>query len=188
MKFVENEEFQIFAVANDLLVEIVLPRQQQFEHHEVRKQDVRRVVGDPLPQLLTFLAGVTLIGNAMFDRDILEVPIQFADLAVRQRVHWIDHDGPGAGATIGGPSPQHGVDDRDEEAHRLAGTSSGGDDKALLVVRDMDGLDLVGAQLPIAKDHIAAWMQDPFANQVGDAPVAPVVRIDLDDRLRPISS
>ncbi len=49
---------QTVRVLYDLGVETVLPRQEQFSHHEVGQQNVRRVVCDPLPLLLAFLAGV----------------------------------------------------------------------------------------------------------------------------------
>ena len=93
VKLVEDQEFEVFAIADRPLVEFVLPGQQQFEHHEVGQQDVRRVVGDAPALLLVFLAGVALVGDAVRLRDILEIAVEFADLAVGQRVHRIDDDG-----------------------------------------------------------------------------------------------
>ena len=58
VQFVENDEIQSVRILYNLGIELVLPRQQQFGHHEVGQQNVRRVVCDSLPILLAFLAGV----------------------------------------------------------------------------------------------------------------------------------
>ena len=52
-------------------------------------------------------------------------------LAVGERVHRIDDDGAGALRLAGGAGAHRGVNDRDEEAERLAGTGPGRDDEAL---------------------------------------------------------
>jgi hypothetical protein len=58
VELVEHEEAQARAVADDLAVDLVLPRHEQLEHHEVGEQDVWRVVGDALAQLVALLPGV----------------------------------------------------------------------------------------------------------------------------------
>ena len=55
VQLVEDEEAKARAVADDLTVELLLPRHEELEHHEVGEQDVRRLVRDPPP-----LAGVFL--------------------------------------------------------------------------------------------------------------------------------
>ena len=119
MKLVEDQEIEVFAIGDDALVEFVLPRQQQFEHHEVGEQDVRRVVGDAPALVLVFLSGVARVGDAVLRDDVLEVLVEFAELAVGQRVHRVDDDGAGAPPRVRRARPQHGVDDRQEEADRL---------------------------------------------------------------------
>ena len=92
VKLVEDQEIEVFAIGDDALVEFVLPGQQQFEHHEVGEQDVRWVVGDAPALVLVFLSGVARVGDAVLRDDVLEVRVEFADLAVGQRVHRVDDD------------------------------------------------------------------------------------------------
>ena len=49
VQLVEDEEAQILAVADDPAVDLLLPRHEELEHHEVGEEDVRGVVRDPLP-------------------------------------------------------------------------------------------------------------------------------------------
>jgi hypothetical protein len=58
MQLIENNEVQTVGVLNDFRVEGVLPRQEQFSHHEVGKQNVWRIVSDLLTFFSTFLTGV----------------------------------------------------------------------------------------------------------------------------------
>ena len=65
VQFVEHDEPQASAVLDDLSVEIVLPRHEQFEHHEVCQQDVRWIVLDALAFFSTFLTGVSCKGRGV---------------------------------------------------------------------------------------------------------------------------
>ena len=47
VQFVEHQESETRTVANDLAINVLLTGHQELEHHEVRQQDVRRIVGDP---------------------------------------------------------------------------------------------------------------------------------------------
>ena len=45
-------------IGDDRAVELVLPRHQQFEHHEIGEQNVGLRLADALAFFLAFLAGV----------------------------------------------------------------------------------------------------------------------------------
>ena len=66
-----------------------------------------------------------------------------SQLAVCQRIHRVDHDRAGARWLAGGAGADRCVDDRDEEAKRLARASSGRDDEALARGRLCDRLRLM---------------------------------------------
>src|SRR5690606_27161305 len=68
---------------------------------------------------------------------------QLLALAVRQRVHRINDDGPGSRRRIMLLGAQDGIDDGEEKAERLAGAGTGGDDEALALPRKGNGLFLV---------------------------------------------
>ena len=126
-------------------------RQDEFKHHEVGEQNVRRV----FPNLA--LLGVGLLAGVAPERDRGTFPqklLQLQFLRVGEGIHRVDDDGANASAR---PLAQHAVDDRDEVAERLAGTGAGGDDVTVTGGGDLDRLLLMAVQ--------AQWR----ARGVGDA-------------------
>jgi hypothetical protein len=64
VELIENDEVEPLGIADDRLVEVVLPGHQQLEHHEVGQDDVGLGVADPLPLLVTLLTRVAGEGRA----------------------------------------------------------------------------------------------------------------------------
>jgi hypothetical protein len=58
VKLVEHDEFKAIRVGDHGTVEWILPRHQQFEHHEIREQDVRLRVTNALALIIAFLARI----------------------------------------------------------------------------------------------------------------------------------
>ena len=46
MQFIKHDEFETGGIADDPRVQLVLPGEQEFGHHEVGEQDVRRIFSD----------------------------------------------------------------------------------------------------------------------------------------------
>lgn len=63
VQLVQNDEVQIICISDDCLVQRVLPRHQQLEHHEVRQQDVRLRFADPPTLGFALLPGVAREGR-----------------------------------------------------------------------------------------------------------------------------
>ena len=59
MQLVKHQELQSLGVADDFLIEWILPGQDVLEHHIVGEQDVGRIILDLLPFFITFLARIT---------------------------------------------------------------------------------------------------------------------------------
>ena len=147
MQLVEHHEAQTGAVLDDLLVKLRLPGHQQLEHHEIRQQDVRRIVLDLLALLRALLAGVPGKGHSRGAiRVAQELPELFL-LAVGERVHGIDDDRACAGPFASALRLDDGVDDRNEVAERLSGPGTGRHHEALAGKRKADRLDLVSPEL-----------------------------------------
>ena len=68
VKLVEHEKVEPVRVVHDSTIKRVLPRHQQFEHHEIREQDVRLGLADTLPFVRALLAGITRIGRTQLVR------------------------------------------------------------------------------------------------------------------------
>ena len=131
VQFIEHQELQSLGVGNHLLVNGVLPRQQQLQHHEVGEQDVRRVGLHRLPLFSAFLTRKA----AESDRTSAWVGTQelfeLLQLAVGQGVHWIDHDGASARRLVCLSCLDAVVNDGDEVRQRLPRARAGGEHIAL---------------------------------------------------------
>ena len=191
MQLVQHEEAQPRTVADDAAIDILLPRHEEFQHHEVGEQDVRRVVRNALPLVHVLLAGVAGEGDRSISGHLTDELGEFVHLRVRERVHRVDDDG--VRSSLGGCAArlQDVVDDGDEEAERLPGSRAGRHHEALTLGGQRDRLLLVlveGQGLAVrAEDVRAAWVQDIVRDQGADVRRAPVARIDLDERLRPVA-
>src|SRR5690606_6474432 len=125
--------------------------------------------------VITFLTGVAREG----DRSILaEIADEFLALAVGQGVHRVDDDGPGTRRRVLLLGTQHGIDDRQEKAERLARAGAGSNYKAFALPAEGDGLLLVtievDREVPGGKR-----MQLPVGGQLLRAPPRCVPGIDL---------
>ena len=145
MQFIKDEELKPFAILDDKSVLLFLPGHQEFEHHKVSQQNIGRILGDSGTLCVAFLASVAAIADLMLSRDVFEELVEFAKLTVGQRVHRIDDDRLGPGTTWLSSFLEDRVDDRKEEADRLARTCACCDDKASLFSSEMDRLNLVGS-------------------------------------------
>lgn len=74
---------------------------------------------------------------------LLDELVDLLALAVCKRVHRVDHDGAGARRFATCTGTNRGIDDRDEETHRLARPGTGRDDEALSARRLGNRLGLV---------------------------------------------
>ena len=66
MELVEDDEPQPARIIDHASVDIILPRQQEFGHHEVRQQDIGRVRRDFETLLLSLLARVASHDGSQF--------------------------------------------------------------------------------------------------------------------------
>ena len=114
MKFVKDQEAQAFGVGDDLLINGVLPCQQQLQHHEVGQQDIRRVGLHGLALFGAFLPRETAEGYGPGSGVGTQKLLEFFQLAVGERVHGVDHDGAGAWLRIKCLGFQAGIHHRDE--------------------------------------------------------------------------
>ena len=141
-------KFRPVAFSMTLVSRLILPRQEQFGHHEVGQQNVRRVICDPPPLLLAFLTGVAphnrlkLTGQAGLGDELLDL----VDLAVGQCVHRIDDDRARSARPPGFPRANDRIDYRHEKAKRLARTGSGCNHIALARPSLCDGLRLMAIE------------------------------------------
>jgi len=145
MQFVEHDELEPAGVVDDLGVQGVLPRKQQLGHHEVRKQDIRRIVSDPLPLFLALLTRVAPYHRLQLFRQpgLGNKLLDFLDLAVCQCVHWVDDDCARLARSTGFSGAHDGVDHRDEETKRFPGARSRRHHIALTGACFGDGLSLM---------------------------------------------
>ena len=195
MQFIQHDKLQTAAVFNDLPVQAVLPRHEQFEHHEIREQDVGRVVPDTFPFLVGFLPGIPRErwGMRVF---CAEIAPQLFCLAVRQRVHRINDDRAGSQGLARFPRLDRGINNRDEETQRLPRTSSGRDDVTLLTQGIANGLLLVLAKLESSTlgaagggkspKHVGTFrFQITGTDEILERSAVCVVRVELDQRIGP---
>ena len=92
-QLVQDQEAKARAVADDPAVELVLPRHQEFQHHEVGQENVRGLVRNPLPLVPVLLARVARERDPAFSGHLVDELAQFLHLRVRQRVHRVHDDG-----------------------------------------------------------------------------------------------
>ena len=191
VELVQDEEPKASAVADDPAVDLLLPRHEELEHHEVGEEDVRRLVGNPLPLVLVLLSGVAGERDRPVSRHLADELVELLHLGVGERVHRVDHDGAGARFRVRPPCDQHVTDDGDEEAERLPGPRAGRHHEALARCGERDGLllVLVERQRPTlrAEDVGTAGIEHAVRSQGGDVRSALVARVDLDERLGPIA-
>lgn len=120
VQLVKDEELKPLAVLHHLTI-LRVAREDEVEHHVVRQKDVRRVLADSLAIFLALLTRVAA------DRDrlgpfgiVAEKLTHLLALAVCKRIHRIDDDGTSSGRRVRLLLLDDAVDDRDEEAERLA--------------------------------------------------------------------
>ena len=191
VQLVQDEEAKPRAVADDPAVDLLLPRHQEFEHHEVGKKDVRGLVRNLLPLAPVLLPRVAGERDRPVSRHLVDELGELVHLRVRERVHRVDDDGVRAPLRARAPSLQHVADDGDEEAERLSGSRAGRHHEALALCGEGDGLLLVlveGQRLTVrAEDVGAAKVEDAVRDQGADIRRALVARVDLDERLGPVA-
>ena len=193
VKLVEHEEIEANRVLDHLLVELVLPGHEQLEHHEVRKDDVGLLLSNSLALVLAFLSGVTRNGGLelFWDAGVFDKLLNFAKLRVRKRVHRIDDDSPRLGRFAITFGAHNRINDRDEEAQRLARSRTGRDDKALFGPR-LNNCTLLMAMerdrfalLAKGKDLFERRIENAFFDQLVDRSALLETRIDRDQWVRP---
>ena len=115
--------------------------------------------------------------------------LQLLHLAVGERIHRIDDDGARARRFSGGARPNRCIDDRHEEAERLARAGSGRHREALPLGGLGDGLRLVAVKsdrLPVDTEYARrVRMQRSVGRQIRDRCAALEIRIDADERFGP---
>lgn len=193
VKLVENKEREPLAMRDHPPIHLLVAGQDQLEHHEVRQEDVRRVLRDGDAFMGLLLPGVTrdTDGAATLPEAVEELA-HLLKLAVGQGVHRVNDDGARPGPGVDVLLPQDSIEDRDEEGQGLAGTGAGGDDIALAVPRLHEGFLLVLEELQrrpvaVAKDVRATGVKQALGNQLLHRLCPLVVRVDLDQRLRPVT-
>ena len=197
VQLIEHDEPQAAAILDDLPVQIVLPRHEQFEHHEVGKQNVRRVVPDALAFVGAFLSGVSREGRRI-RAPCAEIAPQLFCLAVGKGIHRIDDDGAGARGTARFPGLDRGVDDRNEETQRLPRAGSSRHGVTLIVQGIADCLLLVLAEpqrsIPAAPGgrevpkYLGAFgFQIAGVDEILYRAAVGIVRVELNQRLGPES-
>jgi len=89
------------------------PGQNEFQHHIVGQQNVRRLGDDPVPRLVIFLAGVALEADRPLQirKSLVKELVQLIELAVGQSVHGIHNNGPDPLSWSIMENPVHNGDD-----------------------------------------------------------------------------
>src|SRR5205085_6669190 len=158
MQLVENDEFEALSILDHALIERVLPCHQELEHHKICEEDIGLGLPDALTFVLTFLPGVPCEGRSQvfWQTRLVEELVELFPLAVGERVHRVDHDGPRAPLFAGGTRADRRVDDRYEEAEGLSRTGAGRDREALPRGGFRDRLHL----MPVKRDRSSADSED----------------------------
>ncbi len=170
----------------------------QLRHHEVREQDVGRIVGNLLSVCSALLAGVTrhcewrlAIWVAM------QKLVELLKLRVGKYVHRINDDPPGALLRINRFGFDDAVDDGDEKRQRFAAARASDDDETLLVLCFGQRLRLVDVKVQVCRlsfglscleDVRAIWMKHPVFCKLLNGATALVVGVDLDQWLWPVAT
>ena len=195
VQLVEHEEPEPPGGSHQLAV--LAAREQQLQHHVVREQDVGRIPPDRLSGLSSFLPGIAGKPNgapAFRVAPVDELPELLA-LAVGERVHRVDDDGPDAAA---GPAPEHVVHDGHDVGEALPGAGAGGqhvgsalpclqDCLALMLVQEKLLAAVVGVGLADPEDAGTFLVEYPELDQVVDGAAGRERRVELEERLRPES-
>ena len=189
MELIQHQELQTTTMFDHAPVDFLITRKDELQHHEVGQQDVWRVCCNKRTLGLTFLAGVASDRERLLIRGIADQElVELFQLAVGERVHRIDHDGPGPRAAVLRPPLDDPVDHGNEEGQGLAGASTRGDNVALPLDRLGQRLQLVSVQvqrlrrgfLVDLEDIAACLVQHPIESQLLHGTLALVVRIYLD--------
>ena len=196
VEFVQHQKIQPLAVLYDRTVAFgVVSGQDQLQHHKVGQQDIRGAVGNPEPLLIVLLAGIALKGKSLGHH--AQVFFELLHLTVRKGVHRINDDSAGFAPDSSGPVFQNSIDNGDEKRQRFPGPRSGGDNEAPSFTGGVNRLDLMlikhqrtaaPALIIAAKDPSAVRMQRAPGDHPLDGLRVFVVRIELQHRLRPITS
>ena len=143
VELVQDEEAKARAVSDDPPVEFFLPRNEELKHHEIGKEDVRRIVCHPPPLVSVFLPRVAGERDRPVSSLLTDELAQLLHLGVRKRVHRVDDNRLRAPLRVRPPCGQHMADDGDEETERLPGPRAGRHHEALPLCGERDGLLLV---------------------------------------------
>jgi len=195
MKLVEHEELEPLTVRHYLPIQLILPRHEQFQHHEVREEDVGRILANALAlfgRFLTRVARVCHDGRTKWTEELS----QLFKLGVREGVHRIHHDRtrPPSAICCGASDS---VYDRHEETQRLARSGARRDDEAFAAAGERDGLPLVDPQLerlaasarmPNSEDPARVGMEDPGGYELVNGLRRLKARVELDEWIGPESS
>lgn len=171
------------------------PGEDILEHHVVRQQDVGTPIQDPLPGLGQVLPGVPVEGDrpAIHGYSPFEILLQLVELAVRQRVHGVDHDRRDA---VRAGVTEDGIHDRHDVGKAFTGSRAGGEHIAAAVPGRLDGFPLVPIQrqrppagiagIPLDPEESAAvGVQQTCADQFVDRAAGGERRVERDPRVRP---
>ena len=193
MELVEDQEVQRGSVPLEELA-LLGTREHQLQHHVVRQQDVGGILQDLLPGLALLLARVSAIGHRRSRKPHLEELVELLDLAVRQGVHGVDHDGLDAFAAA---LTEHSVHDGHDVGERLArpcsrredigGTLLGGLDRLTLVTVEREG-DRGRARALRAEDVGASGVEKAIPHEFIDAAPGLKRRVEAEPRIGPLCS
>ena len=143
MQLIEDEKPQSLRRPHQLPV--FASSEQQFQHHVVREQDVRRRTPYLVPQRSFLLARVPREpnqGSPFRIASVDELP-ELLVLAVGEGVHGVDDDGLDSAA---GTVSKHVVHDRHHVGEALPGTGAGGQNAGLTCMDLENRLALVLVQ------------------------------------------
>jgi hypothetical protein len=143
VQLVHSEELQLTRRLADQCP-LLRPDQHVFEHDVIGKQDMRRILEQLLAYLPAGLAGVLReayrAGGPVLGAEVIER----VDLAVDQRVHWIDDQCPHAVARR--VVAQDGVENRYQIGQALPRSGAGRDNVVLAATRRRQRFRLVPMQ------------------------------------------
>ena len=173
--------------------------EDQFQHHVVGQQDVRRVSDDPGPVFRGLLPGITIESHRRAIRiaNLQELP-QLPQLTVGQGIHRIDDDRldprPVCSSRLGRQDP---VNDRDDVRKALPGPRPGCQHITTPGARRLDRFTLmlmksedraVGVVVLEPEDPLALRVKQPFGDQVGDRTAGGKVRVERQPGVWPLVS
>ena len=193
VQFVEHQKAQVPELLPQPAVEH--PGEDQLQHHVVGQQDVGGIGQDLIPNIVSVLAGVALIGHrrTVAPRSVLQELVQLLHLAVGQGVHRVHHHGLGP---LAGASAQDVVHDWDDVGQALARPGARGQQIVAPGLGGFDGLSLVPVQhkppapgialaLADAEDAGRVGMQHPGGGEVVDGPARLEARVEGQHGMRP---